>query len=174
MNLRTLLRENNSKIVFVIADGLGGIGGIGTQEHGTELEVARTPHLDRLARQGTTGVLIPVEPVITPGSGPGHLAINTPEDEQEADRILEWLKKEINQTWENRDAITPCYTGKAKPVLMEILKLLPKTNYKKCGATHLHGLCRPGGGGGPGRGALPGTERGKANKTVRLPGRFRF
>ena len=65
--------------------------------------------------------------------GAREIAVNALEDEQEADRILEWLKKEINQTWENRDAITPCYTGKTMPVLMEILKLLPKTNCTQCG-----------------------------------------
>lgn len=65
--------------------------------------------------------------------GPREIAINALADEQEADRILEWLKKEINQAWENRDAITPCTTGKVKPKLMEILKLLPRTNCKKCG-----------------------------------------
>ena len=65
--------------------------------------------------------------------GPREIAINALADEQEADRILEWLKKEINQAWENRDAITPCTTGMVKPKLMEILKLLPRTNCKKCG-----------------------------------------
>jgi ArsR family metal-binding transcriptional regulator len=46
---------------------------------------------------------------------------------------VEWLKSEINEAWDKRAEITPCQTGKKKPVLMEILKLLPKTNCKKCG-----------------------------------------
>lgn len=62
-----------------------------------------------------------------------EIAINALKDEQEADRILEWLRTEINQAWENRAAITPCYTGKTKPKLIEILRMLPKTNCKKCG-----------------------------------------
>ena len=65
--------------------------------------------------------------------GAREIAINSLSDEQEADRILKWLKNEINQAWEERDTITPCYTGKTKPIFMEILKLLPKTNCKKCG-----------------------------------------
>ncbi|BBA32704.1 phosphoglycerate mutase [Methylocaldum marinum] len=67
-----LTRKGESKIVFLIADGLGGIPGNRT---GTELETAATPHLDRLARDGVTGLLAPVGPGITCGSGPGHLAL---------------------------------------------------------------------------------------------------
>jgi ArsR family metal-binding transcriptional regulator len=66
--------------------------------------------------------------------GEKEIAINALKDEQEADCILEWLKKEINQAWENRAKITPCTTGKSKPKLMEILQLLPKTNCQKCGS----------------------------------------
>src|SRR5271166_4294216 len=77
MNLHQLmrdLRENNgSKIVLVVADGLGGLpielGGK------TELESARTPNLDACVREGICGLTIPVLPGITPGSGPGHLGL---------------------------------------------------------------------------------------------------
>src|SRR5947208_7776552 len=77
MNLHQLmrdLRENNgSKIVLVVADGLGGL----PMELGgkTELETARTPNLDALVREGVCGLSIPVLPGITPGSGPGHLGL---------------------------------------------------------------------------------------------------
>jgi len=64
----------------------------------------------------------------------GHkIAINALKDEAEADKILEWLKREINEAWENRENIEPCYEGAPKPKLIEILKLLPKTNCKECG-----------------------------------------
>jgi ArsR family metal-binding transcriptional regulator len=65
--------------------------------------------------------------------GAREIAINALKDEEEADRVLAWLRSEINQAWENRETITPCFTGKEKPKLFEILKLLPKTNCKKCG-----------------------------------------
>ncbi len=77
MNIHDLIRElredSGSKIVLLVADGLGGL----PLEPGgkTELETARRPHLDRLAQEGTTGLSIPVFPGITPGSGPGHLAL---------------------------------------------------------------------------------------------------
>src|SRR5215472_8257046 len=77
MNLHTLIRDlredNPSKIVLLVADGLGGL----PMEPGgkTELESAKTPNLDSLARDATCGLSIPVLPGITPGSGPGHLGL---------------------------------------------------------------------------------------------------
>lgn len=61
------------------------------------------------------------------------IAINALRDEAEADKILEWLKREINEAWENREDIEPSYEGAPKPKVIEILKLLPKTNCKECG-----------------------------------------
>jgi ArsR family metal-binding transcriptional regulator len=61
------------------------------------------------------------------------IAVNALRDEEEAHHILEWLKKEINDAWENRQAIVPKYDGKAKPLILEIYKMLPKTNCRKCG-----------------------------------------
>ena len=61
------------------------------------------------------------------------IAINALREEAEADKILEWLKREINETWENRSAIQPSYEGAPKPKVIEILKLLPKTNCQECG-----------------------------------------
>ena len=77
MNIHSLIRElretNESKIVLLVADGLGGLplelGGK------TELESARTPNLDSCVRDGVCGLSIPVLPGITPGSGPGHLGL---------------------------------------------------------------------------------------------------
>jgi ArsR family metal-binding transcriptional regulator len=61
------------------------------------------------------------------------IAINALRDENEADKILAWLQREINAAWENRNGIEPSYEGAPKPKLIEILKLLPKTNCKECG-----------------------------------------
>jgi 2,3-bisphosphoglycerate-independent phosphoglycerate mutase len=71
--VRELAEQATSKIVMLVADGLGGL----PLEPGgkTELETAATPNLDRLAARGTSGSSIPVIPGITPGSGPGHLGL---------------------------------------------------------------------------------------------------
>ena len=71
--IRSLLEPVKTKIVMLVADGLGGLpiepGGK------TELETARTPNLDAMASEGTVGLSTPVAPGITPGSGPGHLGL---------------------------------------------------------------------------------------------------
>lgn len=77
MDLHALTRElhqkNDSKIVMLVGDGLGGLPM--TPGGKTELETARTPNLDRLATKGVQGASIPVLPGIAPGSGPGHLGL---------------------------------------------------------------------------------------------------
>ena len=62
------------------------------------------------------------------------IAVNALQDEAEARKILEWLKREINDTWENRDRITPRYKGAERPRIIDILKALPRTNCGQCGA----------------------------------------
>ena len=64
---------------------------------------------------------------------PREIAINALRDEEESDKILEWLKREINEAWEKRGEIEPKYAGAPKPKILEILKLLPRTNCRECG-----------------------------------------
>jgi ArsR family metal-binding transcriptional regulator len=61
------------------------------------------------------------------------IAVNALRDEAEARSILEWLKKEINDAWENRASIVPKYEGAKKPHPLTIYKLLPHTNCRVCG-----------------------------------------
>jgi 2,3-bisphosphoglycerate-independent phosphoglycerate mutase len=72
--LEGLIKENNSKIVMVVMDGLGDIP-CPEFDNKTPLEYAKTPNMDALARESVCGRHIPVMPGITPGSGPGHLGI---------------------------------------------------------------------------------------------------
>jgi ArsR family metal-binding transcriptional regulator len=50
-----------------------------------------------------------------------------------ADKILEWLKQEINETWRKRDTLAPSFETPDQPRIFDILKLLPKTNCGECG-----------------------------------------
>jgi 2,3-bisphosphoglycerate-independent phosphoglycerate mutase len=69
----SLVTRKGEKIVLLVLDGLGDlperVGGR------TALEAAQTPNLDRLAKNGAVGLIDPVSPGITPGSGPGHLGL---------------------------------------------------------------------------------------------------
>lgn len=71
--IRRLTRDTGGQILMLVMDGLGGLpiepGGP------TELEFARTPNLDRLAREGSTGLSIPIARGIAPGSGPAHMGL---------------------------------------------------------------------------------------------------
>ncbi len=70
--LSELSVPNDTKILLLVIDGLGGV----PNESGrSELEQADIQHLDRLAQESMCGLTVPVAPGVTPGSGPGHLAL---------------------------------------------------------------------------------------------------
>jgi len=67
------LKTDGGKIVMLVSDGIGGLPM--TPGGPTELEAAKTPNLDALAKKGVLGMSTPILPGITPGSGPGHLGL---------------------------------------------------------------------------------------------------
>jgi 2,3-bisphosphoglycerate-independent phosphoglycerate mutase len=71
--LRDCYTTTPSKIIMLVVDGLGGLPHPDTGL--SELETARIPNLDALARESACGLSTPVMPGVTPGSGPGHLAL---------------------------------------------------------------------------------------------------
>jgi 2,3-bisphosphoglycerate-independent phosphoglycerate mutase len=71
--IRELSVKTSTKIVMIVLDGLGGLPHDDTGK--TELETANIPNLDLLAAQSICGLSDLVMPGITPGSGPGHLAL---------------------------------------------------------------------------------------------------
>ncbi len=72
-HIKRISRTSPSKLVLLVIDGLGGLPHPETGK--TELESARKPNLNRIARDSICGLIDPVSPGITPGSAPGHLAI---------------------------------------------------------------------------------------------------
>ncbi|MBU0479173.1 2,3-bisphosphoglycerate-independent phosphoglycerate mutase [bacterium] len=71
--IKDLSVTNDTKMVLLVLDGLGGLG----LEAGgkTELETANTSNLDLLAESAALGMTDPMMTGITPGSGPAHLAL---------------------------------------------------------------------------------------------------
>ncbi|HSR10129.1 MAG TPA: (Fe-S)-binding protein [Thermodesulfobacteriota bacterium] len=65
-----------------------------------------------------------------------RIAVNALKDKEEADKILEWMKREINEAWEQRGHIQPSYESSPKPQIIEVLKLLPRPKgCRACGQT---------------------------------------
>ncbi len=62
-----------------------------------------------------------------------HITLAKVEDKKEAEEILQQLKDLINETYQNRDQIEPNYSKGADLKALDIFKLLPGTNCKRCG-----------------------------------------
>lgn len=87
-----LTLPTKAKIALVVLDG---VGDIAIKENGylTPLEAAKTPVMDKLSREAIQGRMTPVAPGVTPGSGPGHLALfgYDPVDTQVGRGVIEAL-----------------------------------------------------------------------------------
>ena len=63
---------------------------------------------------------------------PQKIAVNALRDEEQAEKIIAWLQREINSVWEQRAEIVPSFESARSPSFIEVLKLLPKTNCREC------------------------------------------
>ena len=68
-----LSQPADTKVVLCVLDGLGGLARPETER--SELDQSNTPNLDRLTETSDVGLTTPVGMGVTPGSGPGHLAL---------------------------------------------------------------------------------------------------
>jgi len=63
---------------------------------------------------------------------PFHITLAKIEDEREGETLLSWLKDLINETYDKRDQIQPNYSMAAELKALDVFKLLPGTNCRKC------------------------------------------
>jgi len=54
-------------------------------------------------------------------------------DHSQAQQIAIEVVNRVNGIWQERDDITPCYSERKLPTVIDIFRVLPKTNCKECG-----------------------------------------
>lgn len=64
---------------------------------------------------------------------PKSIAAGQVKDIEKAKEICEWLKEKINYVYENKDKIEPLFERRQQLTALEVYKLLPQKNCKKCG-----------------------------------------
>jgi len=159
MNLDALYSEltlkTNAKLVLVVLDGLGDVA-TREQNYLTPLEAAATPNLDALAKDSAQGRMIPVAPGITPGSGPGHLALfgYDPLEFQVGRGVIEALGLGLELghgdlaaranfcTLDNKGIVTDRRAGRIDTAVCEELCALLSSKVKKVGDANV--IIKPG------------------------------
>jgi len=154
MNLDALYSEltlkTRSKLALIVLDGVGDIA-TRAQNHLTPLEAARTPNLDAIAKESAQGRMIPVAPGITPGSGPGHLALfgYDPIETQVGRGVIEALGLGIELkagdvaaranfcTLDAKGIVTDRRAGRIETSVCEELCALLSSKIKKIGTTEV-------------------------------------
>ncbi|HEV2392493.1 MAG TPA: 2,3-bisphosphoglycerate-independent phosphoglycerate mutase [Verrucomicrobiae bacterium] len=154
MNLDALYAEltlkMKVKMALVVLDG---VGDVATREQGyvTPLEAARTPNLDALSKDSAQGRMIPVAPGVTPGSGPGHLALfgYDPLEFQVGRGVIEALGLGLDLqagdvaaranfcTLDQKGIVTDRRAGRIDTAVCEELCALLAQNVKKIGDTQV-------------------------------------
>jgi hypothetical protein len=88
-----------------------------------------------------------------------EIAVNALSGEEEADKILAWLRGEINRVWRARQDIEPSYVSRSRPQVFPLLQ--------GAGATGLPGavIRGPGADGALPAGAPPGRGVGRRSQT---------
>jgi ArsR family metal-binding transcriptional regulator len=110
VDLRASLDQDISEVIPYLNSVLGGF------------QYTKDPRSVSLKLQGKLVVIHPRE-----------ICVKGPSDQSEGEKIIEWLREKINDTWERRSEIQPRFESDPKPKVLEILRLLPKTNCGECG-----------------------------------------
>ena len=64
---------------------------------------------------------------------PREMSVGQVTCEEDAIKVLDYVKEMINDTWEKRASITPVYERKEEIKAKDIVNFLPKTNCRDCG-----------------------------------------
>ena len=64
---------------------------------------------------------------------PERLTVTKLKNETDAYETLDMIQEKINEVYENREKISPDFEMKKMPTPLDLYKLLPKTNCRKCG-----------------------------------------
>ena len=64
---------------------------------------------------------------------PTEIAISNIADREEAGEVIRELVRRINAIWDDRQSIEPSYSTYERPKVLDVFKLLPRTNCRKCG-----------------------------------------
>lgn len=78
-------------------------------------------------------VLILREPEQAYALRPHEIRVARVRDHFQAQEITTELVEKLNRIWQERDGITPRYTERKLPTVIDIFKLLPGNNCKECG-----------------------------------------
>ena len=105
---------------------------------------------------------------------PREICVNVPGDQLEGEKVIEWLREKINDTWERRGEIQPRFESAPKPKVLEILRLLPKTNCGKCGQPTCMVFASNVAEGGKDSDDCPALDGEKKTKLARYLGQFEF
>jgi len=64
---------------------------------------------------------------------PSEIAISSIADREEAVEAAQELVRRINAIWDDRENMEPSFTTYERPKVLDVFKLLPRTNCRKCG-----------------------------------------
>ncbi|MFC2072010.1 (Fe-S)-binding protein [Chloroflexota bacterium] len=78
-------------------------------------------------------VLILREPEQAYAFRPKEIRIGRVNDPSQAQQLASEIVEKVNKVWQERDTITPRYAERRLPGVMDIFKLLPRSNCKECG-----------------------------------------
>lgn len=64
---------------------------------------------------------------------PHQFGISNLRDRADAEREIAKVVQFLNETWDKRDGITPDFSTRSRPKVLDVFKLLPRTNCGECG-----------------------------------------